>query len=845
MAHVDEVIVLDDENDEEQVKPHSPPSPPPSQSNGKDVAESEKKSQILKVQNNQLFEEFVDYCSGLTAEHPEVISFLKGKYSRANPSFLSSTEFCNVLGRCLTRVQNKRSKVFVYINELCTALKAHTQKRKVSLQPSSSLQPWKEDCEKKKEVEEKEEEEDGGDNGAKTGSKRQIRYLENLLRLYSREIQKLQEKELTLEELEDEDSAYIQESRLKRKILRIFQKLCELKDCSSLTGRVIEQKIPYHGTRYPEVNRRLEKFINGSHDVFPDYGDVLRVIQKASEKHGLGISRKKMQGMAQDAFRELGNRLQERRHLDLVYNFGCHLTDSYKPGNDPANQDSSLQRRLRENRSVALTRLDDIIKKYAVMQDEGEEDESNRSKKENESPSSSRAEESSSRHAESPPSRESAEEEETEEEDDEESETDIEDDLKRSQEVSGEEGDEEEEEQPADPDNEDDQRMDIPDSQPPSSNDNRLNEEGEEPPGECSTPTSSAPAVQEEAPVTKANLEAECPSDPSIEEATSTSRRGEEQEELYKADASSADTSQSDKKIILQMENHSPGGLTLKGVTSVKIKVQKDNPVNVNECGAPAGMESDKTSDTNVLPMKKVKSCSASAELCRSKSKMDNAADPGTDFSPVRSGNKRTSLLKHKSLGVTEKGSSPSTNIMSRQTENESTSDVDTDDFVIGKPSVKRRLKADRPQNVDNGVGNVMKNTEVPHTGNSNGIVHVITERRKSTSRSTKDNAADGHSGSAKCGRTKEPSPPPRKRKKSPSLENGKRTMNGGGEMESRCKKARSDCSNTSLPASPDPDDEREDPDITLDLEVTCIPLSTPTKQILKCDPDEVIVLSD
>ncbi|NXL69152.1 DAXX protein, partial [Chordeiles acutipennis] len=162
-------------------------------------------------------------------------------------------------------------------------------------------------------------------------SKRQIRYLENLLRVYTGEIRRLQERELDLSELDSEDSTYLQESRLKRKMMRIFERLCQLKQCSSLTGRVIEQRIPYRGTRYPEVNRRIERFINRP-DAFPDYGDILKVIQKASARHGLGLARRQMENMAQDAFREVGNRLQERRHLDLVYNFGSHLTDQYRPG---------------------------------------------------------------------------------------------------------------------------------------------------------------------------------------------------------------------------------------------------------------------------------------------------------------------------------------------------------------------------------------------------------------------------------------------------------------------------------------------------------------------------------
>lgn len=46
----------------------------------------------------------------------------------------------------------------------------------------------------------------------------QIAHLENLLKVYSDEIKRLQERELSLEELEKEDSCYIQEHKLKRRV---------------------------------------------------------------------------------------------------------------------------------------------------------------------------------------------------------------------------------------------------------------------------------------------------------------------------------------------------------------------------------------------------------------------------------------------------------------------------------------------------------------------------------------------------------------------------------------------------------------------------------------------------
>ncbi|NWI67585.1 DAXX protein, partial [Todus mexicanus] len=284
---------------------------------------------------------FLELCTHLTEEHPEVIPFLSGRHQKASRDFLASAELRNVLSRCLSRVRTRRNKVYVYINELCTVLKAHTLRRKLPLAAAPTASGVTTTTTTTAATTESSPQPPPSSPGAASsapspapgGSKRQIRYLENLLRVYTGEIRRLQERELDLAELDSEDSSYLQESRLKRKMMRIFERLCQLKGCSSLTGRVLEQRIPYRGTRYPELNRRIERFINRP-EAFPDYSDILKVIQKANARHGLGLARRHMENMAQDAFREVGNRLQERRHLDLVYNFGSHLTDHYRPGED-------------------------------------------------------------------------------------------------------------------------------------------------------------------------------------------------------------------------------------------------------------------------------------------------------------------------------------------------------------------------------------------------------------------------------------------------------------------------------------------------------------------------------
>lgn len=108
--------------------------------------------------------QFLDHCVKHAGEHPEVVTFLKTKYSKASANFLTSVEFRNAVGRCLTRAQAQTTKTFVYINELCTMLKQHSAKRRVIIQPSSTKKPEK--SQSKEEEEKGKGNTDGNDESA-------------------------------------------------------------------------------------------------------------------------------------------------------------------------------------------------------------------------------------------------------------------------------------------------------------------------------------------------------------------------------------------------------------------------------------------------------------------------------------------------------------------------------------------------------------------------------------------------------------------------------------------------------------------------------------------------------
>ncbi|XP_075692596.1 death domain-associated protein 6 isoform X3 [Rhinoderma darwinii] len=880
MSHVNEIIVLgdDDDYDQEQPSPTKAKSSlcnSPKQTNGKEEKSSsqQRKAVTISAENKTLFKEFIEYCSKFTSEHPEVISFLQGRYSKANPSYLSSVEFRNTLGRCLTRVQTKRSKIFVYINELCTALKANSQKRKVILQSQAIQQPAAERAEKLTENDGEAEEVPV----KKTGSKRQIRYLENLLRIYSVEIKKLQEKELSLDELEDEDSSYIQESKLKRKLLRIFEKLCEIKDCSSLTGRVIEQRILYRGTRYPEVNRRLEKFINSTRDLFPDYGDVLRVVERANDKHDLGLSRKQMQSMAQDAFRELGNKLQDRRHLDMIYNFGCHLTDSYKSVSDPAQQDTGLARCLRENRNTAVSHLNDIIRKYADLQDDGEEDYRKKMRRVSERNKPLSSEESE------------------EEEESEDSETDIEEELEHSKEMPESEEGEHEEEVPADQENEADQKMDMAagaedrekEKEDGDDENDHVMEEQDEATEQESSPASTSSSHDKDSPNTtlESEVEAQLSGSPDLPTGSNDTPAEAKSDDEHNDEQEACETTTNNGDQMEETQEHSE---LLQSSVEEEWKEDKETANVILSCKLPVDTEKHKNTEKFVLPDMRVSLMEKDKEDSEQSDEdvPEPTEDPLSEESDSGTGDElpKFAMVKEESCSNTEepcvkRSLSIDSEAASMEGEPVCTDTIENDDndpVVDTAACGNQKRPLDSPvmeheaaaTNVDTEAADLdscdnKTGRDLSPLDSSNGVDMATQVQKTSSYKRLKLNKVKAtRRDFCKPRKTEEDSPPPYRKRKNMSSENwtknnGLKRHNGKkyteDHIDRKCKRAKLNCSSyTTLSTSSDSDDDEEDN--TPGLMMTCSPRETPTKPTksskkshvyTQCDPDEVIVLSD
>lgn len=89
---------------------------------------------------------------------------------------------------------------------------------------------------------------------------------------------------------------------------------------------------------------------------FPDYRDVLKLLDFCNKKYNYRMSQEEQKMIARDAFTALGKVLQDRRKADL-YETVTFYTGKNK---DPAKNDNELQKQLAKNKTN-YSKIDAII----------------------------------------------------------------------------------------------------------------------------------------------------------------------------------------------------------------------------------------------------------------------------------------------------------------------------------------------------------------------------------------------------------------------------------------------------------------------------------------------------
>ncbi|KAF8567334.1 Death domain-associated protein 6 [Paragonimus westermani] len=194
-----------------------------------------------------------------------------------------------------------------------------------------------------------------------------IRRLEQLLSRLGQAIRHLEEEELDFDALESPYSSYMQLDGLKRRYLEVWRRLCDARKVARISGRILLQRFKFTGSKYAEINQRIEHLINDQRK-FPDYTDIRRIVSSVNKDSSLGLSSSTVCTLARELFIDVGYMLKRRRQNDLLHDTGCHLTDELCEEDDPTYYDRNLRRQLAHNKHIGDSRLDAVFDKFVQLQ---------------------------------------------------------------------------------------------------------------------------------------------------------------------------------------------------------------------------------------------------------------------------------------------------------------------------------------------------------------------------------------------------------------------------------------------------------------------------------------------
>ena len=201
----------------------------------------------------------------------------------------------------------------------------------------------------------------------KLSKKARIKLLEAKLETLEKRINAFAKYEVSLDEMDRDESAYIQEAKLKEEFVRTWRKYCKLTGDDPDAVVSTRKKVKVHSAPFPEINREVERYINRT-NAFPNLFDIKSVCMQANNKHHLEIKSCDVHSISVDVFTEVGRKLQKNREKELRANSGNILTDLALQTPDPALEDENLKLKLKRNRKIAKKKTEDVFQDYVRQQ---------------------------------------------------------------------------------------------------------------------------------------------------------------------------------------------------------------------------------------------------------------------------------------------------------------------------------------------------------------------------------------------------------------------------------------------------------------------------------------------
>lgn len=313
--------------------------------------------------STSVYDKFISICRKCISKDDEsgmqILQKIEERFRRFETTVAVTNGFVEMLELTCARLRGDPSNVFVYIKDVNAELLTRMPKKVSS---KSSLKTTGNNGS----VDENSAEGFPADSSEKKkASDKHIRKLERLLGALNGKVQRLQEKEMSVDDMQDSQSSYVLEDRYQKRALQVWKKLCELKGTNDNTGRNCDQKFRYNGTGYPEIDKRVSTYVN-KYKEFPDYQDILHLVTHVSEKKEMHLSAGKLESLARSVFTGVGEQLRARRLRDFHDLQGCHLTDVSMV--DPADEDTELATTLEQSYTSGKQKIEDLVNEFAQKQ---------------------------------------------------------------------------------------------------------------------------------------------------------------------------------------------------------------------------------------------------------------------------------------------------------------------------------------------------------------------------------------------------------------------------------------------------------------------------------------------
>jgi len=208
----------------------------------------------------------------------------------------------------------------------------------------------------------------GRQNRKQAAFEYRIKKLQKKMEVYSRQIKKFNEESLSFSEMDRDDSAYMKVDALQRKLIKTWEDICRLQGTSPEIAVKYNAK-SFGGTKYEELNQKINRLLDKSVDCFPDYVDILTMVTRCNTKYNLCISSEEQGPLARRIFQDVIKELKRRRQSDFVNYFGSHLTDECKDKRDPALDDVELRGVLDKHHHEGEEKMAQVIEDFAVKQE--------------------------------------------------------------------------------------------------------------------------------------------------------------------------------------------------------------------------------------------------------------------------------------------------------------------------------------------------------------------------------------------------------------------------------------------------------------------------------------------